>query len=161
MPLAGKAGAVAIPLAKVTLAPAIGLLDASLTVACSPVANAVEIGALWGVPAVALMLAGGPAVLVIEKLAGATPLAVAVTEYEPATVLAVNVGAVATPLALVVAVALAPNVPEAPEPGAANVTLTPGIGLENASRTMAFSTGPNAVLTAALRSEERRVGKEW
>src|SRR5258706_14507112 len=92
MPLAVKAGAVAIPLAlvitvalppnvpdapdngaaKVTLAPAIGLLDASLTVACSPVANAVEIGALCGVPAVALMLAGAPAVLVIEKLAGAT-----------------------------------------------------------------------------------------
>src|SRR5258708_39891811 len=146
MPLAVKAGGVAIPLAlvitvalppnvpdapdtgaaKVTLAPAIGLLDASFTVACNAVANEVEIGALCGVPAVALMLAGAPAVLVIEKLAGATPLAAAATVYEPATVLAVNVGAVATPLALVVTVALAPNVPEAPEPGAVNVTLKLG-----------------------------------
>src|SRR5260221_8348372 len=140
MPLAVKAGAVAIPLAlvitvalppnvpdapdtgaaKVTLAPAIGLLDASFTVACNAVANEVEIGALCGVPAVALMLAGAPGVLVIEKLAGATPLTVAVTEYEPAAVWSVNGGAGAAPMALVVTVALAPNVPEAPEPGAVN-----------------------------------------
>src|SRR5260221_10326920 len=170
MPLAVKAGAVAIPLAlvitvalppnvpdapdtgaaKVTLAPAIGLLDASFTVACNAVANEVEIGALCGVPAVALMLAGAPGVLVIEKLAGATPLTVAVTEYEPATVLAVNVGAVATPLALVVTVALAPNVPEAPDNGAANVTLTPAIGLLDASLTVACSPVANAVVIAAL-----------
>src|SRR5258708_22978517 len=120
MPLAVKAGAVAIPLAlvitvalppnvpdapdtgaaKVTLAPAIGLLDASFTVACNAVANAVEIGALCGVPAVALMLAGAPAALVIEKLAGATPLAVAVTEYEPAALSAVHQAPVHTPLPL-------------------------------------------------------------
>jgi len=93
--------------------------------------------ALCGVPALLTMLASAPGVLVIEKLAGATPLTVAVTVYEPAVVFAVNAGAVATPLALVVTVALAPNVPEAPEPGAVNVTLTPGIGLESASRTMA------------------------
>src|SRR5258706_354350 len=77
-------------------------------------------------------------VLVSEKFAGvATPLAVAVTVYEPVVALAVNAGAVATPLALVVTVGLPANVPEAPAPGAANVTLTPGTGLEAASRTSA------------------------
>src|SRR5258706_194849 len=77
-------------------------------------------------------------VLVSEKFAGvATPLVDAVTVYEPDVVLAVNAGAVATPLALVITVGLAVNVPEAPEPGATNVTLAPGTGLENASRTVA------------------------
>ena len=78
------------------------------------------------------------AVLVSEKFAGvATPLVVAVTVYEPDVALAVNAGAVATPLALVITVGPEANVPEAPEPGAANVTVTPGTGLENASRTIA------------------------
>jgi hypothetical protein len=97
------------------------------------------------------MVAATPGVLVSEKFAGVpTPLAVAVTVYEPEMVLAVNAGAVATPLALVVTVGLPPNVPEAPEPGAANVTLAPGTGLENASRTIAWSAVANAVLTVLL-----------
>jgi hypothetical protein len=111
----------------------------------------VLIVALCGVPAVALMLAGTPSVLVSEKLAGdATPLAVAVTVYEPDVALAVNAGAVATPLALVVTVGLPVNVPEAPAPGAANVTLTPATGLASASRTVAWSTVANAVLIVVL-----------
>jgi hypothetical protein len=156
--LAVNAGAVATPLAlvvtvglpanvpdapepgaaNVTLTPGTGLASASRTVALSTVANAVLTVVLCGVPAVAVILAATPGVLVSEKLAGvATPLTVAVTVYEPDVALAVNAGAVATPLALVVTVGLPANVPEAPEPGAANVTLIPATGLEAASRTVA------------------------
>src|SRR5258706_11147328 len=91
---------------------------------------------LGGVAAVAVIVAATPAVLVSEKFAGvATPLAVAVTVYEPVVALAVNAGAVATPLALVVTGGPPANGPEAPAPGAANVTLTPGPGLDTAART--------------------------
>ena len=73
--LAPLAGAV-----KVTVTPAIGLLPASRTVACKAVANAVFTAVLCGVPAVAVMEAGGAVVLVRLKLAGvAMPGAVAVT----------------------------------------------------------------------------------
>src|SRR5258708_36709040 len=71
VPLAPLAGAV-----KATVTPLIGLPAASFTVACSCVANAVLMVALWGVPAVGVMLDGAPARLVSEKLAGAaTPVA--------------------------------------------------------------------------------------
>jgi hypothetical protein len=61
-----------------------------------------------------------------------TPETVAITVYDPAVVFAVNAGEVATPLELVVAVAVfvAPaNVPLAPVAGAANVTAAPLTGL--------------------------------
>ncbi len=75
VPLVPLAGAV-----KVTVTPFTGLFPASLTVACSWAANVVLTFALCGVPAVAVMLAGGPARLVREKLAGvATPVTVAAT----------------------------------------------------------------------------------
>src|SRR6267143_491288 len=75
VPLAPLAGA-----AKVTVAPLTALLKESLTVACSCVANAVLMAALCGVPAVAVIVDGGPAKLVSEKLAGVeTPLTNAVT----------------------------------------------------------------------------------
>ena len=64
VPLAPLAGA-----AKVTVTPLTGLLKESLTVACSCAANAVLTVALWGVPAVAAMLAAEPARLVNKKLA--------------------------------------------------------------------------------------------
>ena len=65
--------------------------------------------------------------------------------------LAVNVGAVATPLLLVVAVFTPPaNVPPAPALGAVKVTVTPPTGLLPPSTTMACSAVPNAVLTVAL-----------
>jgi hypothetical protein len=65
--------------------------------------------------------------------------------------LAVNAGAVATPLALVVAVAVAdpPNVPLAPLPGAVNVTVAPLTGVPPVV-TVACSAVVNAVLTAVL-----------
>ena len=72
--LAPLAGAV-----KVTVTPFIGLLPASVTVACKAVAKAVFTAALCGVPAVAVMPAGD-AVLFRVKLAGVpTPATLAVT----------------------------------------------------------------------------------
>jgi len=71
-PLAGAAN--------VTVTPLTGLLPASFTVACSSVGNAVLIATLCGVPAVAMIVAAGPALLVSKKFAGAaTPATVAVT----------------------------------------------------------------------------------
>ena len=75
LPLAPLPGAV-----KVTVAPLTGLPPESFTVACSAVVNAVLMVALCPEPAVAVMLAGDPAVLVKLKLAGlATPPTLAVT----------------------------------------------------------------------------------
>jgi hypothetical protein len=75
LPLAPFAGAV-----NVTVTPLTALLLASFTVVCSAVRNAVLTVALCGVPAVAVMLAAAPAVLVRLKLAGLTPETLAVTE---------------------------------------------------------------------------------
>jgi hypothetical protein len=75
LPLAPLAGAV-----NVTTTPLNGLLLASFTVVCSAVRNAVLTVALCGVPAVAVMLAAVPAVLVRLKPAGLAPDALAVTE---------------------------------------------------------------------------------
>ena len=76
------------------------------------------------------MIAGNP--LVNEKLAElVTPATLAVTVYDPNVLLAVKVGAVATPSALVAAVAEFPlpaKVPLAPLAGAVKVTLTPLTG---------------------------------
>ena len=75
MPLAPLVGAV-----NVTVTPLTGLFDASFTVACSAVVNAVLTVELCGVPAVAEMLDAAPARLVREKLAGVeTPDTEAVT----------------------------------------------------------------------------------
>ena len=64
----------------VTVTPLTGLPLASVTVACSAVVNAVLIAALCGVPAVAVMFAAAPAVLVRLKLAVvAKPATLAVT----------------------------------------------------------------------------------
>jgi len=66
--------------------------------------------------------------------------------------LAVRAGAVATPLLVVTAVAVADplNRALAPLPGAVNVTVTPPTGLFPASRTVACSAVPNAAFTTAL-----------
>jgi hypothetical protein len=63
----------------------------------------------------------------------------------------VNAAEVATPEAFVVAVFTPPaNVPLAPLPGAANVTVTPLTGLPPASFTVATSGDPYAALIVAL-----------
>jgi len=136
VPLAPLAGAV-----NVTTTPLTRLLKESFTVACSGVANAVLMDALWGVPADAVMLEGAPARLVREKFAEvATLVTEAATLYAPATVLAVKTATVATPEAFVVAVFAPPaKVPLAPLPGAVNVTNTPLTGLLKESLTVACS----------------------
>src|ERR1700680_951838 len=83
-------------------------------------------------PGAVVIEATAPALLVRAKLTDVKPLAAAVTLYGPAVVLAVNVVAVATPLASVVACVvwvLFPKWPLAPVPGAVNVTGTPATGL--------------------------------
>ena len=76
VPLAPLPGA-----ANVTDAPGTGLLDESRTVAFNAVGNAVLTVVLWGEPAVVVMLAGAPTVLVRAKVAGGvvSPAPVAVT----------------------------------------------------------------------------------
>src|ERR1700686_4377047 len=65
--------------AKVTVTPDSGFPAESFTVACRAVAKAVPKGADWGVPPVAVTLAGWPDVLVSEKDAeSASTLAVTV-----------------------------------------------------------------------------------
>ncbi len=66
-----------------------------------------------------------------------TPVAVAETVKEPAMVLAVKRGAVATPLPPVLTVALLAKEPDAPLPGMAKMTERPGTGLSYMSRTVA------------------------
>jgi hypothetical protein len=173
--LAVKAGAIATPLAlvnavaeatplkvalapvggavNVTVMPLTGLLLESFTVACSAVANIVLMVALCGVPAVAAMLAGGPAWLVRLKPAEVeTPGTLANRVHPPACPLAVNAGAVAIPLALVIAVAVYDplKVALAPVEGAVNVTVTPLSALLFTSFTVACSAVAYTVLTVAL-----------
>jgi hypothetical protein len=124
VPLAPEPGAV-----NVTLAPLTGLVPSS-TVACMSVLNGAPTTALWLAPAVAVMVSTGVAVFVSEKVAEFdAPETVAVIAYGPPTVLlAVNTGAMATPVGLVFTVAVVPppaNVPLAPEPGAVNNTGAP------------------------------------
>ena len=73
---------------KVTVTPDSRFPPESVTVAISGFANAVRIAALWPLPLVNAMFAGGPGVFVRLKVADALP-AIAVTLYEPALLLAV------------------------------------------------------------------------
>ena len=111
------------------------------------------ITALCGVvPELAAIDDAAPVRLVSEKLTVVTPEAAAVTVYAPAAVFAVN-GAEATPDAFVattIVAALLLKTPEAPEPGAVNVTFTPDTGLLLASFTVTASAFANAVLMVAL-----------
>jgi hypothetical protein len=131
------------------------LLPASFTVTPSALAKAVLIVADCGVvPAFAVIVVGAPAVFVSEKLAKvATPATDAVTLYGPPAVLFAVNGAAATPdafVATVIVAVLLLNTPEAPEPGAVNVTFTPLTGLLRESLTVACSWAANAVPTVAL-----------
>jgi hypothetical protein len=137
----------------VTFTPATGLLPASRTVTASALAKAVLTTADCGVvPAFAVIDVACGGVLVSEKFTAVSPVADAVTVYGPPIVaFAVN-GADAMPEAfvatMIVAVPLL-NTPDAPLPGAVNVTFTPATGLLPASRTVTASALANAVLTTA------------
>lgn len=135
----------------VTVTAGTTLLNASLTITWRFVGNAVAICVLCGVPAVAVTEAGAPGLFVKANVAGVpTPETVAVTEYDPAVVFAVNAGAVATPLAFVVAFTVERfpvKVPRAPVVGAVNVTVTPDMTLFDASRTVTCRFVEKTVLT--------------
>jgi len=148
LPDAPEPGAV-----NVTFTPATGLLPASLTVTAGALAKAVLIVADCGVvPAFAVIDPAAPAVFVSEKFTVVSPVAAAVTVYGPPAVLFAVNGAEATPEALVATVIVAVlllNAPEDPEPGAVNVTFTPGTGLLPASFTVTASAFAKAVLIVA------------
>src|SRR6266404_4186426 len=137
----------------VTFTPETGLLPASFTVTANAFAKAVLIVADCGVvPAFAVIVVGGTAVFVSEKFTVVRPVAAAVTVYgPPAVAFAVN-GADATPnpfVATVIVAVLLPNTPEAPAPGAVNVTFTPETGLLPASFTVTANAFAKAVLIVA------------
>ena len=148
-PLAPLAGAV-----KVTETPETPLALLSVTVTASA-AKAVFTATLCELPPAMMIFEAGPGKLVNEKAALAvTPVTAAFTVYTPAVVFAVNTGEVATPLALVVTVAVAPvpgaaNVPLATLEGAVNVTVALFTGLPPLSFTVACKTA-NAVLIVTL-----------
>jgi hypothetical protein len=147
VPLAPLAGGV-----NVTMTPLTGLLPASVTVATRGAAKAVLIVVLCGVPLVAATFAAVPVLFVSEKLTVVKPVAAAVTVYgPPAVALAVN-AADATPdafVATVIVAVLLLKMPEAPDPGAVNVTFTPLTGLLPASLTVTARAFAKAVLIVA------------
>jgi hypothetical protein len=137
----------------VTFTPLTGLLLASLTVTASAFANAVLIVADCGVvPAFAVIVVGGAVRLVSEKFTVVRPVAAAVTVYAPpAVAFAVN-EADAIPDAFVATTIIAVlllKTPEAPDPGAVNVTFTPLTGLLPASFTVTANAFANTVLIVA------------
>src|SRR6266850_83391 len=135
-----------------TFTPETGLFPASFTVATNGAANVVLIVALCGVPLVAVMLAGVAARLVSEKFTVVSPVAAAATAYgPPAVAFAVN-DADATPDAFVAMVIVAVpllKIPDAPDPGAVNVTFTPETGLLPASFTVTANAFAKPVLIVA------------
>jgi hypothetical protein len=97
------------------------------------------------------MDAAAPLLFVSANVAAvATPGADAVTLYEPTIAFAVKTFEVATPDALVTAVAPPVKVPLAPLAGAVNVTVTPLTGFPPLSFTVATSFAGKAVLIAAV-----------
>ena len=91
--------------------------------------------------------------MVSEKFTVVRPVDAAVTVYGPPAVLFAAKGAEAIPDAFVctmIVVLALPNRPEGPEPGAVNVTFTPGTRLLLASRTVTVGALAKAVLVAVL-----------
>ena len=132
--------------AKVTVTPLTRLLLASRTTTAGSVATAVPTVADWLFPAEIVTLAGAPAVAVAVNVAGARLLAVAVSEFAPATIPRVQLPTAATPNAFVVAVA---PVIEPPPLATAKVTVTPITGLLLASRTSTAGDVETLAPTAA------------
>jgi hypothetical protein len=114
----------------------------------------VPIIVLCDAPAVAVIVAAVPAVLVSWKFAGVpTPGADAVTLYGPATLFAVKMPADAVPVESVTAVAVVnplTNIPLAPLAGAVNVTVTFGTGFPSPSFTSACNAVAKLVNTTVV-----------
>jgi len=136
VPLAPSAGAV-----NVTTVPGTGLPKASRAATLKGKLNAVLILAVCALPPVMDSELTGPGSLVSEKTLGVVnpgegdvkPTLIA---YEPAALLAVKVGAVAIPCALVTATtegAPLGKVPLGPDAGAVKVAAIPGTGLPELS----------------------------
>ena len=120
-------------------------------VAVAVKANGLAVSAVSG-GWVKLIACGVPAVLVNVKLA-VRPLAAAVTAYGPPTVAFAVIGALATPDAFVTTVMVTVpllNTPDAPLPGAVNVTFTPDSALFPPSLTVTASAAANAVPAVVL-----------
>jgi hypothetical protein len=133
----------------VTVAPDTGLPRASVTSADSDEPKAVPTVADCDAPPAAEMDATGPAAFVSENAVdAATPTAVPVTAYAPATLSAEAV-VVARPLLSVRTVVVAMTA-EAPLDGGANVTDTPDTPLPFESWTRATSGDANDVPTVAV-----------
>lgn len=128
-PLAGSS--------KTTVMPATGFLFASVTSACSGLANSVFTCVFCPEPVETAMAAGTLVIVRLKEATPATPAADAVTLKLPGRWLAVKVGAVAMPTALVDTVADSLKTPDEPLGGAVKVTGTPASGLSQASVTRA------------------------
>jgi hypothetical protein len=136
----------------VTFTPETGLFPESLIVTAGAFAKAVPTAADCGVvPALAVMDAAAPAEFVSEKVTVVRPADAAATVYGPPVVeFAVN-GADATPdafVATIIVAVLLLKIPDAPAPGAVNVTFTPDTGLLRESFTVTARALAKAVLTA-------------
>jgi hypothetical protein len=95
---------------------------------------------------------GGGTRLVSEKFTVVSPVAIAVTGYGPPAVAFAVKGADATPdafVATMIVAVLLLNTPEAPDPGAVNVTFTPVTGLPPLSFTVTAKGFAKAVLIVA------------
>ena len=104
-------------------------------------------------PGLAIIVDGAPAEFVSEMFTEASPDDDAATAYGPPAVLFAVNGAAAMPeplVATVIVAVLFPNTPDAPLPGAVNVTFTPDNGLLPASFTVTAKAFAKAVLIAAL-----------
>ena len=137
---------------KVTVTPPAAFPDESVTIAARGTGYCLVTCALWGDPPAVAIWAATPTVLVRENVAAAAPAGrEATTVYEPATVFAVNMPEVATPLLSVVAVdPFTVKIPLAPDSGADHVTGTPFTGLPAASRTRVPNFVGNAVPVRVL-----------
>ena len=139
---------------KVTFTPGTTLPKESFTVTARALAKAwVTVVDCGVVPALAVMVGEPTAVFVSEKFTVGKPEELAVTLYGPPAVAFAVKGAAAIPEALVATVmvlVLLPKTPEAPAPGAVNVTFTPDTGLLPASFTVTASAFTKAVLTAVV-----------
>ena len=119
VPLAPVEGSV-----KITFTPEAADVGIAVTCAVRTVLNAVPATVVCGVPPIAVTEVTDELPLVREKVAEVSPEPVAVTEYEPSVEFAVNVVAVAMPVAAVVTAVVAvefANVPLAPVDGAVKV----------------------------------------
>src|SRR5882762_3245203 len=136
--------------ANVTATPATGLLFASRTITDGSTGTAVPAVAVWLLPALSAIVLAVPAAPVAVKVTGlpVSPVAVAVSEFEPAVGPRVQDVTVAIPFVPVVTGVVGTSVP--PPDATANVTATPATGLPLASCTITDGSIGTAVPAVAV-----------